>query len=47
MYPLAIMLMRVNIKQGSVHSDIFYHEEHEVSEDKEKSFVFLVINKIA
>jgi len=45
MYPLAIMLMVVNIKQGIVHSNIFYHEDYEESEDKEKFFV--VINKIA
>ena len=36
-------------KSGGAHSDIFYHEEHEGREDKEKSFVFFVVinNKIA
>jgi len=36
-------------KLEGAHSDVFYHEEHEGHEDKEKSFVFFVVinNKIA
>ena len=36
-------------KLEGAHSDIFYHEEHEGREDKEKFFVFFVVinNKIA
>ena len=40
----------INLRKfGGAHSDIFYHEEHEGREDKEKSFVLFVVinNKIA
>jgi len=36
-------------KHGGTYRDIFYHEDHEGREDKEKSFVLFVVidNKIA